>query len=203
MKSELVYLGFVVSKDGLKMDPEKVQAIVDWPSPRNIFEVRSFHGLASFYRKFINHFSGIFSLIIETIRKDKQPFTWTTEAESKFQLLKKKITEQPILRLPDFGKPFQVTRDASGLAIGAVLSQEDKPVAYFSEKLNDAKQKYSSYDKEFYAIVQALKHWRHYLMPKEFVLYSDNHALQCIMQQPKLIRNMPNGWSSCRVSLLC
>jgi len=186
MKSKLVYLGFVISKDGLKMDLESVQAIMDWHSPRSIFEVRSFHGLASFYRKFIKHFSGICSPIIETIRKEKQPFKWSAEAESKFQLLKKNIIEQPILRLPDFGKPFQVTCDASGLAIGAVLSQEDKPVAYFSEKLNDAKQKYSSYDKELYAIVQALKHWRHYLMPKEFVLYSDSHASQYIMQQPKL-----------------
>lgn len=100
-----------------------------------------------FYRKFIKNFNGICFPIIETIRKDKQPFQWTVEAESKFQLLKKKITKKPILRLPDFGKPFQVMCDASGIAIGVVLSQEDKPVAYFSEKLNDPKHKYSSYDK--------------------------------------------------------
>ena len=84
MKSKLVYLGFVISRDGLNMDPKKVQAIIDWPSPRNIFEVRSFHGLASFYRKFINNFSGICSPIIETIKKDKKPFQWTTEAENRF-----------------------------------------------------------------------------------------------------------------------
>jgi len=100
--------------------------------------------------------------------------------------LKKKITEKPILVLPDFSKPFQVKCDASGEAIGGVLSQEDRPIAYFSEKLNDSKMKYSSYDKEFYAVVQSLKKWRHYLMSKEFILYLDNHALQYIMQRPKL-----------------
>ena len=100
--------------------------------------------------------------------------------------MKKKITKQPVLKLPDFNHPFQVKCDASGVAIGFVLIQEDRFIAYFSEKLNDAKQKYSFYDKEFYAIVQAMKHWRHYLMPKEFVLYSYNHAFQYIMQQPKL-----------------
>ena len=91
-----------------------------------------------------------------------------------------------MLVLPDFKKPFQVRCDASGKSIGAVLGQNDRSVAYFSEKLNDAKHKYCSYDQEFYAIVQALKKWRHYLMSGEFILYTDNHALQHIMQQPKL-----------------
>jgi hypothetical protein len=91
--------------------------------------------------------------------------------------LKEKITEQPILVLPDFHKPFQVKCDASGMAIGVVLSQDDKPISYFSEKLNDDKKKYSTYDKEFYAVIQDLKKWRHYLMPREFILYIDNHAL--------------------------
>ena len=84
MKTELVYLGFVISRDGLKMDLEKVQAIIDWPSPRNIFEVRSFHGLASFYRNFINNFSGICVSIMETIKKDRQPFQWTVESKNIF-----------------------------------------------------------------------------------------------------------------------
>ena len=149
MKEELVYLGFVVSSDGLKMDPEKIRPIMEWPSPKSVFEVRSFHGLASFYRKFIRNFSKINASIIDTIKKDKQPFKWTTETENNFQLLKRKIIEKPILILPDFNKPFQVKCDASGEAIGGVLSQEDRRVAYFSEKLNESKNKYSSNDKEF------------------------------------------------------
>jgi hypothetical protein len=92
-------------------------------------------------------------------------------------MLKRKITEQLVLVLPYFQKTFQVKCDASGFVIGVVLSQEDRPIAYFNEKLNEAKIKYSTYDNEFYAIIQALKKWRHYLIPKEFVLYSDNHAL--------------------------
>jgi ribonuclease HI len=90
------------------------------------------------------------------------------------------------LVLLDFSKTFQVKCYESGFAIGAVLSQDDRPIAYFSEKLNEEKIKYSTYDKEFYAIIQALKKWRHYLVPKEFVLYSDNHALQFVTQQEKL-----------------
>lgn len=151
-----------------------------------MFEVRSFHGLASFYRKFIRNFNKINAPIIDTIKKDKQPFRWTTEAERNFQLLKNKVTKKQILVLPHFNKPFQVRWDASGEAIGVVLSQNDRRVAYFNEKLNDAKKKYSSYDKEFYAIVQALKKWRHYLISKDFILYLDNYALQFIMQQPNL-----------------
>ena len=119
-----------------------MQEIIDWPSPRNIFEVRSFHGLASFYRKFIKNFSGICASIVETIKKDRQPFQWTAEAEKSFQFLKKKITEQPVLKLPDFNHPFQVKCDSSGVAIRAMLSQEERPIAYFSEKMNDAKLKY-------------------------------------------------------------
>ena len=159
------------------MDPEKVRAILEWPTLRSATEVRSFHGLSSFYRKFIKGFSSICGPLTETMRGDRKEFKWTTGADKSFNLLKEKVTEQPILALPNFNKVFQVDCDASGTAIGAVLSQEGRPVAYFSKKLNDAKRKYSVYDQEFYAIVQALKKWRHYLLPKEFVLYTDHQAL--------------------------
>jgi hypothetical protein len=180
MRTKLIYLGFVISANELKMDPEKIKAIKNWPSLKSVFEVRSFHGLASFYRKFIRNFSGISAPMMDTVKKRHKSFHWTKEAEKSFNLLKKKITEQPILVLPDFSKTFQVRSDASGIAIGAVLSQDDRPVTYFSEKLNEVKVKYSTYDKEFYVVIQALKKWRHYLVPKEFVLYNDNHALQIV-----------------------
>ena len=84
MREELVYLGFVVSVDGLKMDPEKIKAIMEWPSPKCIFKVISFHNLASFYRKFIRNFSKISASIIDTIKKDRQPFKWNFELEKNF-----------------------------------------------------------------------------------------------------------------------
>ena len=96
------------------------------------------------------------------------------------------MTQAPILRLPDFSKVFEVACDASGVGIGGVLSQENHPVAFFSEKFNEAKLRYSTYDKEFYALVQALRYWRHYLLPNEFVLYSDHEALRYLNSQKKL-----------------
>jgi len=103
------------------MDPEKIAAIVNWPSPKILFEVCSFHGLASFYRKFIRNFSEICAPMLDNIKKASQPFRWTNVAERIFQLLKKKITERSILRLPYFKMLFQVHYDASGTTIGVVL----------------------------------------------------------------------------------
>lgn len=107
----------------------------------------------------------------------KGAFQWMAAAAKSFETLKNKVTEQPILALPKLNKVFQVDCDASGSVVGAILSQDGKPIASFREKLNDAKKKYSIYDQEFYAIVQALKKWRHYLLPKEFVLFTDYKVL--------------------------
>ncbi|XP_020677004.2 uncharacterized protein LOC110095705 [Dendrobium catenatum] len=115
----------------------------------------------------------------------KGEFHWTASASKAFEEIKKKMVEAPVMRLPDFSKVFEVTCDASGICIG-VLSQEGHPVAYFSEKLNDIRQRYSTYDKEFYAIVQSLRYWRHYLFPQESVIFSDHEALRYINSQKKL-----------------
>jgi hypothetical protein len=106
MQTELIYLGFVISANELKMDPEKVEVIRNWPSLRNVFEVRSFHGLASFYRKFIRNFSGISVAMMDMVKKRHKVFYWIVEAERSFNLLKQKITEKPILVLLDFQNTF-------------------------------------------------------------------------------------------------
>jgi hypothetical protein len=186
MRTKIFYLGFVISANELKMDPKKINAIKNWPSPKSMFEVWIFHALSSFYRKFIQNFSGISTLMMDTVKKRHRYFHWTGEAEKSFNLLKKKIIEQPILVFPYFSKTFQVRCDTIGFSIGTVLSQENRLVVYFSEKLNETKIKYSTYDKEFYAVIQALKKWRHYLVPKEVVLYSDNHSLKFVTRQEKL-----------------
>jgi hypothetical protein len=108
----------VISLNELKMDPENVRVIKEWSLSRNIFEVRSFHGLASFYRKFIKNFSGICASMMDTVKKRHKYFHWTDEAEKSFKLLKEKIIEQPVLVLPYCSKTFQVRCDASEFVNG-------------------------------------------------------------------------------------
>ena len=117
--------------------------------------------------------------------KNKE-FQWSNAASQTFREIKVRMTEALVLRYPDFTKLFEVACDASGVGIGGVFSQEGHSIAFFSEKLNDAKRRYSTYDKEFYAIVQSLRFWRFYLLPTEFVLFSDHQALRYLNSQKKL-----------------
>nr|XP_027062888.1 uncharacterized protein LOC113689295 [Coffea arabica] len=170
---------------GIHVDQEKVKAINNWPTPTNVSEVRSFHGLASFYRCFVKDFSTITAPLTSIVKKNVQ-FHWGEDQAKSFQLLKYKLTHAPVLSLPNFDKAFKVECDASGIGIGVVLLQEGRPVAYFSEKLNGAALNYSTYDKELMALVRALQTWQHYLRPREFVLHTDHESLKHIKSQDKL-----------------
>ena len=172
----IVFLGFVVGRNGVQVDPEKIKAIQEWPTPKSVGDIRSFHGLASFYRRFVPNFSTIASPLNELVKKNVA-FTWGEKQEQAFALLKEKLTKAPVLALPDFSKTFELECDASGVGVGAVLLQGGHPIAYFSEKIHCATLNYPTYDKELYALIRALQTWEHYLVSKEFVIHSDHQSL--------------------------
>ena len=155
-----MFLGFVVSSEGLRVDVEKIRAIQEWPTPTSVNHIQSFHGLASFYRRFVRDFSSIVAPLTEITRKST-PFVWGVAQEKAFTKLKEVLTTAPLLALPDFTRPFKVECDASGIGVGGVLMQEGKPIAFFSEKLKGACLNYSTYDKELYVFFRVLKTWQH------------------------------------------
>ncbi|XP_035539641.1 uncharacterized protein LOC118344015, partial [Juglans regia] len=182
---KVVFLGYVVSTKGIEVDEEKVKAIKEWPTPKSITEVRSFHGLASFYRRFVKDFSTIAAPLTEVIKKNVG-FHWGANQENAFATIKERLCSAPVLALPDFNKAFEIECDASGIGIGAVLMQDRRPIAFFSEKLSGASLKYPTYDKELYALVHALETWQHYLWPREFVIHTDHESLKHLKGQDKL-----------------
>jgi hypothetical protein len=174
------FLGYVITPEEIHMNPDKVKAIEEWPTPTTLKELQAFLGLANYYRKFIKDFS-LKAIPLTNMTKKDQPYEWKEEQQEAFKELKKAITSNPVLAMFDPKKPITIETDASNFAIGGVLSQPGddgklRPVAFFSHKLNGPVLRYPTYDKEMYAILQAFKEWRHYCHGSEhkITVYTDH-----------------------------
>jgi hypothetical protein len=154
-------LGHVISQGGVAVDQSKVEAVLNWERPKNVSEVRSFLGLAGYYRRFIMKFSHIALPLTHLARKDT-PFVWDGECEQSFRTLKNKLTKAPVLSIPDPEKRYIVFCDASSKGLGSVLMQGDNVVTYASRQLKPHEENYPTHDLALAAIVFALKVWRHH-----------------------------------------
>ncbi|XP_027932731.1 uncharacterized protein LOC114188336 [Vigna unguiculata] len=154
--NEVQFLGHVISAQGIVVDPAKVDAVVKWESPKSTTEIRSFVGLAIYYRRFIEGFSKIVTPLTQLIQKD-QPFTWMDKCEESFQNLKRRLMSAPILVILDVGKLFEVYCDASHIGLGCVLMQEKKAMTYASRQLKVHERNYPTHDLELATVVFSLK----------------------------------------------
>ena len=166
-----------MSSKGVHVDEDKIDAIKTWPQPTNLHQVSSFPGLAVFYHRFVKDFSTIASPL-HALSKKNVPFVWGPSQDTAFNELKNLLTHAPVLALPNFNKPFEIHCDASGNGIGGVLTQEKRPIAYFSEKHSRAQLNYPIYDKELYALIRVLHELEHYLHPHEFIIHADHETLK-------------------------
>jgi hypothetical protein len=163
LRKEVSYLGHVISENGVLPEHPKTKVIEEYPTPQNVKHLRSFLGLMSYYRRFVQNFSHLAAPLHKLLKKDIA-CEWTVEHEQAFQTLKGKLITPPVLKYPDFGQPFILTTDASGEGLGAVLSQgeitKDRPVAFASCTLNQAGKNYSTTEKELLAIVWGMRYFR-------------------------------------------
>ena len=179
------FLGHTISSDGISVDPTKVQEVMDWESPISVHQIRSFLGLAGYYRRFITDFSRIAKPMTELLKKGVK-FVWNDKCEEAFQTLKARLTTAPVLSTPDSTKPFDVYCDASGTGLGCVLMQDNRVISYASRALRNHEKNYPTHDLELAAVIHALKIWRHHLMGTHCNIYTDHKSLKYIFTQADL-----------------
>jgi hypothetical protein len=152
------YLDYIIDQHGVHVDLAKTQVIHYWPAPTTLTELRSFLGLANFYRRFVLGFSHIaWALSQITKGGGKEKFVWGQSQQQAFDDLKQRLCSSPVLSLPDWQHPFEIEIDASDYVVGVVLTQHDHLVAYHSETLSDVVCKYPTYEKKMYSIVKACR----------------------------------------------
>lgn len=179
-RPSLRYLGYIVDSKGLHVDPDKVTAILNLESPRNVTEIRRFVGMAGWYRRFIQNFSSIIAPLTKLTQKSTR-FVWTPECERSFQEIKRQLTTAPILTRPDFNKTFTLQTDASAYGIGAVLTQQfddgEKVICFLSRSLTRLERNYSTTERECLAVIWAVEKLRHYLEGTNFTVVTDHASL--------------------------
>jgi hypothetical protein len=182
---EIKFLGHTISQDGVSVDPEKVQEVMNWKPPTTVRQIRSFLGLAGYYRRFIPDFSRIAKPMTELLKKGVK-YEWRQKCEDAFHTLRQHLTTAPVLAQPDNTKPFEVYCDAFGTGLGCVLMQDNRVIAYAFRALRPHEQNYPTHDLELAAVVHALKIWRHYLMGAHCNIYTDHKSLKYIFTQADL-----------------
>jgi hypothetical protein len=173
------FLGQTIFKDGISVDPSKVQEVMDWKPPKSVHKIRSFLGLAGYYRRFFLDFSRIAKPMTELLKKGVK-FVWSEECDKAFHTLREYLTSSPMWTQPDMSKPFEVFCDASGTGLGCVLMQENQVIAYASRALQPHEKNYPTHDLELAAVVHALKIWRYYLMGNRCNIFTDHKSLKYI-----------------------
>lgn len=175
---KIKYLGYVVDKDGLHTDPDKVSSIVNYPAPKSIKEIRRFVGMASWYRRFIDNFSSKLAPVTELLKNNgKNRFIWTEQANCAFLEIKSALISAPVLSNPDFDKEFCIQTDASDVGMGAVLCQDDKVIAFMSQKFTSAERKYNVTERECLAVLTAIEKFRAYIEGAKFQVITDHSSL--------------------------
>ena len=198
---EVSFLGHIVSADGIRVDPTKIEAVVSWKPPRNITEVRSFLGLAGYYRRFVQGFSVIASSLTRLLRKGVK-FEWDDKCQSSFERLKKILVEAPVLIQPTSGGDYTMNNDASRISLGCVLMQDGKVVAYASRQLKPHEQNYPTHDLELAAVVFALKIWRHYLYGEKFRIFTDYKSLKDLLTHKDLNLRQHRCWNCLKTMIV-
>ena len=179
------FLGHIISAEGISVDPQKVEAVMNWERPTSVTEIRSFLGLAGYYRRFVQDFSRIAAPLTKLTRKGVK-YVWTDDCEASFQELKNRLISAPILTLPDDSGEFVIYSDASRQGLGCVLMQHGKVIAYASRQLKSHEQNYPTHDLELAAVVFALKIWRHYLYGARCQIFTDHKSLKYVFTQKEL-----------------
>jgi len=184
--TEVKYLGHIISERGIRPDDSKLEAIKLMKEPKTTKELKSFLGLISYYRKFIENCGKITAPLTRLLKKNV-PFIWEEQHQETFEILKKKLLEKPILIHPDFSKPFILQTDACTEGIGAVLSQikdnQEHPVAYASRTLKSAEKNYGITELETLAVVEFVKHFRPYLYMQKVIVQTDHTAVKSVLQK--------------------